>query len=111
MELEKREVIGIFNSFNRLLSFLFFSFNFSSLFIISSAALILSFYDSGEILKLNPSYKAPPDYKPLLKESSVPLPVSVDSDLPLHMAFNLPFLCAITAVMKNYTQNLLMGYL
>ncbi|XP_040993363.1 atrophin-1 isoform X2 [Juglans microcarpa x Juglans regia] len=29
----------------------------------------------GEILKLNPSYKAPPDYKPLLKESSVPLPV------------------------------------
>ncbi|KAJ4839604.1 hypothetical protein Tsubulata_040525 [Turnera subulata] len=29
----------------------------------------------GEILKLNPSYKAPPDYKPLLKESRVPIPV------------------------------------
>ncbi|VVA23268.1 PREDICTED: splicing factor [Prunus dulcis] len=30
----------------------------------------------GEILKLNPSYKAPPDYKPLLKEATVPIPVS-----------------------------------
>ena len=30
----------------------------------------------GEILKLNPSYKAPPDYKPLLKEARVPIPVS-----------------------------------
>ena len=29
----------------------------------------------GEILKLNPSYKAPPDYKPLLKEARVPIPV------------------------------------
>ncbi|OMO80939.1 hypothetical protein CCACVL1_12688 [Corchorus capsularis] len=29
----------------------------------------------GEILKLNPSYKAPADYKPLLKEASVPIPV------------------------------------
>ncbi|XP_048424953.1 LOW QUALITY PROTEIN: branchpoint-bridging protein-like [Pyrus x bretschneideri] len=29
----------------------------------------------GEILKLNPSYKAPPDYKPLLKEATVPIPV------------------------------------
>ncbi|GLT71356.1 hypothetical protein SLA2020_433840 [Shorea laevis] len=29
----------------------------------------------GEILKLNPSYKVPPDYKPLLKEAIVPLPV------------------------------------
>ncbi|XP_059430259.1 uncharacterized protein LOC132163899 [Corylus avellana] len=29
----------------------------------------------GEILKLNPSYKVPPDYKPLLKESTVPIPV------------------------------------
>lgn len=29
----------------------------------------------GEILKLNPSYKAPPDYKPLLKEEIVPIPV------------------------------------
>ncbi|KAK9122641.1 hypothetical protein Sjap_012243 [Stephania japonica] len=28
----------------------------------------------GEILKLNPSYKAPPDYKPLLKEAKVPVP-------------------------------------
>ncbi|XAR60447.1 hypothetical protein NMG60_11033833 [Bertholletia excelsa] len=29
----------------------------------------------GEIIKLNPSYKAPPDYKPLLKEAKVPVPV------------------------------------
>ncbi|GFZ12969.1 RNA-binding KH domain-containing protein [Actinidia rufa] len=29
----------------------------------------------GEILKLNPSYKAPPDYKPLLKEAKVPVPI------------------------------------
>ncbi|XP_021278549.1 splicing factor 1 [Herrania umbratica] len=29
----------------------------------------------GEILKLNPSYKAPADYKPLLKEAVVPIPV------------------------------------
>ncbi|XP_047328800.1 splicing factor 1 isoform X2 [Impatiens glandulifera] len=28
----------------------------------------------GEILKLNPSYKAPHDYKPLLKEAKVPIP-------------------------------------
>jgi splicing factor 1 len=30
----------------------------------------------GEILKLNPTYKVPPDYKPLLKETTVPIPVS-----------------------------------
>uniref|UniRef100_A0A7N1A9Q8 K Homology domain-containing protein n=2 Tax=Kalanchoe fedtschenkoi TaxID=63787 RepID=A0A7N1A9Q8_KALFE len=29
----------------------------------------------GEILKLNPSYKAPSDYVPLLKEAQVPLPI------------------------------------
>lgn len=29
----------------------------------------------GEILKLNPSYRTPPDYKPLLKEAVVPIPV------------------------------------
>ncbi|KAJ4977837.1 hypothetical protein NE237_008617 [Protea cynaroides] len=29
----------------------------------------------GEILKLNPSYKAPSDYKPLLKEDVVPIPL------------------------------------
>ncbi|XP_059628820.1 uncharacterized protein LOC132271449 [Cornus florida] len=29
----------------------------------------------GEILKLNPSYKAPSDYKPLLKEAKVPIPI------------------------------------
>uniref|UniRef100_A0A5B6ZQT4 Putative extensin n=1 Tax=Davidia involucrata TaxID=16924 RepID=A0A5B6ZQT4_DAVIN len=29
----------------------------------------------GEILKLNPSYKVPPDYKPLLKEAKVPIPI------------------------------------
>ncbi|KAK9170533.1 hypothetical protein Syun_002673 [Stephania yunnanensis] len=33
----------------------------------------------GEILKLNPSYKAPPDYKPLLKEAKVPVPLKLDS--------------------------------
>ncbi|XP_008812981.2 extensin-like [Phoenix dactylifera] len=29
----------------------------------------------GEILRLNPSYKAPADYKPLLKEAKVPIPI------------------------------------
>lgn len=29
----------------------------------------------GEILKLNPSYKAPADYKPLLKDATVPIPL------------------------------------
>ncbi|KDP44349.1 hypothetical protein JCGZ_19216 [Jatropha curcas] len=29
----------------------------------------------GEILKLNPCYKPPPDYVPLLKEATVPIPV------------------------------------
>lgn len=29
----------------------------------------------GEILRLNPSYKAPSDYKPLLKEAKVPVPI------------------------------------
>nr|DAD30090.1 TPA_asm: hypothetical protein HUJ06_031558 [Nelumbo nucifera] len=29
----------------------------------------------GEILKLNPSFKVPPDYKPLLKEAVVPVPL------------------------------------
>ncbi|MFS7916102.1 putative K domain, splicing factor 1, helix-hairpin domain, K domain, type 1 superfamily [Helianthus anomalus] len=29
----------------------------------------------GEILKLNPSFKAPPDYKPLLKEDKVVIPI------------------------------------
>ncbi|KAL6000778.1 hypothetical protein ACLOJK_006504 [Asimina triloba] len=29
----------------------------------------------GEILLLNPNYKAPPDYKPLLKEAKVPIPI------------------------------------
>ncbi|KAL4591349.1 hypothetical protein LXL04_004308 [Taraxacum kok-saghyz] len=29
----------------------------------------------GEILKLNPSYKPPPDYKPLLKEDKVVIPI------------------------------------
>ncbi|KAK1326829.1 hypothetical protein QJS10_CPA01g00116 [Acorus calamus] len=29
----------------------------------------------GEILRLNPNYKAPPDYKPLLKEAKVPIPI------------------------------------
>ncbi|KAL7116258.1 hypothetical protein ACP275_04G231500 [Erythranthe tilingii] len=29
----------------------------------------------GEILKLNPTYKAPADYKPILKEAKVPIPI------------------------------------
>ncbi|KAK6141831.1 hypothetical protein DH2020_024427 [Rehmannia glutinosa] len=29
----------------------------------------------GEVLKLNPTYKAPTDYKPLLKEAKVPIPI------------------------------------
>ncbi|WCJ32435.1 RNA-binding KH domain-containing protein [Euphorbia peplus] len=29
----------------------------------------------GEILKLNPSFKAPPDYEPLLKEATISIPV------------------------------------
>ncbi|KAG9457730.1 hypothetical protein H6P81_002238 [Aristolochia fimbriata] len=29
----------------------------------------------GEILRLNPNYKAPPDYKPVLKEARVPVPL------------------------------------
>ncbi|KAL2557130.1 RNA-binding KH domain-containing protein [Forsythia ovata] len=29
----------------------------------------------GEILKLNPSFKAPADYKPLMKEANVPIPI------------------------------------
>ncbi|KAL8487605.1 hypothetical protein ACS0TY_024066 [Phlomoides rotata] len=29
----------------------------------------------GELLKLNPTYKAPADYKPLLKEAKVPIPI------------------------------------
>ncbi|KAL5707729.1 hypothetical protein ACHQM5_018593 [Ranunculus cassubicifolius] len=31
----------------------------------------------GEILKLNPSFKAPLDYKPLMKETSIPVPVKL----------------------------------
>ncbi|KAG6491313.1 extensin-like [Zingiber officinale] len=30
----------------------------------------------GEILRLNPSYKPPSDYKPLLKETDIPIPIS-----------------------------------
>ncbi|XP_027151078.1 splicing factor 1 isoform X1 [Coffea eugenioides] len=30
---------------------------------------------TGEILKLNPSYKVPADYKPVLKEAKVPIPI------------------------------------
>ncbi|XP_078440124.1 RNA-binding KH domain-containing protein [Wolffia australiana] len=33
----------------------------------------------GEILRLNPNYKAPPDYKPLLKEAKVPISVKSPS--------------------------------
>ncbi|THU48991.1 hypothetical protein C4D60_Mb06t04860 [Musa balbisiana] len=31
----------------------------------------------GEILRLNPSYKPPADYKPLLKEADIPIPIKV----------------------------------
>ncbi|XP_010535911.1 PREDICTED: branchpoint-bridging protein isoform X2 [Tarenaya hassleriana] len=34
----------------------------------------------GEILKLNPRYKAPPDYKPLMREARVPIPVKEHPD-------------------------------
>ncbi|KAG7627148.1 putative K domain, type 1 superfamily protein [Arabidopsis thaliana] len=34
----------------------------------------------GEILELNPRYKAPPDYKPLLKEARLPIDVKEHSD-------------------------------
>ena len=37
-------------------------------------------YYTGEILKLNPSYKAPPDYRPLLKADKLLLPVRLVSD-------------------------------
>ncbi|GAV65889.1 KH_1 domain-containing protein [Cephalotus follicularis] len=30
----------------------------------------------GEIVKLNPSYKVPADYKPLMKEATVPMPIT-----------------------------------
>lgn len=33
----------------------------------------------GEILKLNPSYKVPADYKPVLKEAKVPIPVKASA--------------------------------
>ncbi|CAK9176635.1 unnamed protein product [Ilex paraguariensis] len=46
----------------------------------------------GEILELNPSYKAPADYKPLFKESKVPIPVSQNSILAcLFTAFCVQF--------------------
>ncbi|PIA53234.1 hypothetical protein AQUCO_00900070v1 [Aquilegia coerulea] len=35
----------------------------------------------GEILKLNPSYKAPVDYKPLMKEANIPIPVKLNPGL------------------------------
>ncbi|KAL3518917.1 hypothetical protein ACH5RR_021506, partial [Cinchona calisaya] len=42
----------------------------------------------GEILKLNPSYKAPADYKPLLKEAKVPIPIK---EYPAHGGVGLIF--------------------
>ncbi|XP_076894849.1 uncharacterized protein LOC143547264 [Bidens hawaiensis] len=42
----------------------------------------------GEILKLNPSYKAPPDYKPLLKEDRVVIPLK---EYPGHNFIGLTF--------------------
>ncbi|KAF5193221.1 Splicing factor-like protein [Thalictrum thalictroides] len=35
----------------------------------------------GELLKLNPSYKAPVDYKPLMKEANIPIPVKLNPGL------------------------------
>ncbi|KAK9075423.1 hypothetical protein SSX86_003746 [Deinandra increscens subsp. villosa] len=43
---------------------------------------------SGEILKLNPSYKVPPDYKPLLKEDRVTIPIK---EHPAHNFIGLIF--------------------
>ncbi|KAL8227257.1 hypothetical protein R6Q57_017089 [Mikania cordata] len=42
----------------------------------------------GEILKLNPSYKVPPDYKPMLKEDKVAIPIK---DYPGHNFIGLIF--------------------
>lgn len=69
MEIERREAIGKFDSFVPMILF-FLSSPFGSVFIHAFVGL------PGEILKLNPSYKAPADYKPLLKEAVVPIPVS-----------------------------------
>lgn len=44
--------------------------------------------DIGEILKLNPSYKAPADYKPLLREAKVPIPIK---DYPGYNFLSLVF--------------------
>lgn len=34
----------------------------------------------GEIMKLNPNYKAPSDYQPVVREATVPLPVKANPD-------------------------------
>ncbi|KAK9073496.1 hypothetical protein SSX86_007820 [Deinandra increscens subsp. villosa] len=44
--------------------------------------------DNREILKLDPSYKVPPDYKPLLKEDRVTIPIKED---PAHNFIGLIF--------------------
>lgn len=70
LELEKRETIGkplwnpnFFSEGCHFLKYVFYSDS------------NLGF--TGEILQLNPTYKAPADYKPLLKEAKVPIPVSI----------------------------------
>ncbi|KAG6790963.1 hypothetical protein POTOM_000072 [Populus tomentosa] len=66
LELEKQEAIGMFDVSHQIM--LLFPFCYVWL-----DSIFLDF--PGEILILNPSYKAPPNYKPLLKETTVPIPV------------------------------------
>lgn len=66
LELEKREAIGMVK-------------RIPLVHVIFCFYIDLSCYqfETGEILKLNASFKAPPDYKPLLKEDKVVIPVSL----------------------------------
>lgn len=68
MELERREAIGMYIDD--------YSLDFCALlsFMVNFILFVCQFL--GEMLKLNPSFKAPADYKPLLKEANVPIPVS-----------------------------------
>lgn len=64
LEFEKREAIGMFWKFSSFYLHLHFPLSDH---VLSSIL--------GEILELNPRYKAPPDYKPLLKEARLPIHV------------------------------------
>ncbi|KAG9136329.1 hypothetical protein Leryth_003892 [Lithospermum erythrorhizon] len=52
----------------------------------------------GEILKLNPTFKAPADYKPLLKEAKIPIPIKE------HYGFN--FINSILRTTKDNQKQL-----